>query len=99
MNSTHIVSYDITSNKLRRKVEKELKNYGIRLQYSVFSCRISTVELQNLRSGLLDLLAVNAKYCKSTDSIIIFSHLDVHRVEFIQGEGKIFVDYAIVGGT
>ena len=35
----YIVSYDITSNKLRRKIAKELENYGVRVQYSVFECR------------------------------------------------------------
>lgn len=37
----YIVSYDIASNKLRRKIAKELENYGIRVQYSVFECDLT----------------------------------------------------------
>ncbi len=37
----YIVSYDITSDRLRNKVAKILLGYGKRVQYSVFECDIS----------------------------------------------------------
>ena len=32
----YLISYDITKDKVRRKVDKELENYGRRVQFSVF---------------------------------------------------------------
>lgn len=37
----YVVSYDISSDRIRNKVAKELKNYGKRVQYSVFECNIT----------------------------------------------------------
>ena len=44
----YIVSYDISSNKLRRKIAKELENYGIRVQYSVFECDLDHDRYQEM---------------------------------------------------
>ncbi len=52
----YIVSYDITSNKLRRKIAKELENYGIRVQYSVFECTLDKERYDELYSKLLRLM-------------------------------------------
>ncbi len=38
--SDYAVVYDIGSNRERRKIEKILKNYGFRIQKSVFECRM-----------------------------------------------------------
>ena len=37
----YLVSYDIESDRLRKKISDTLENYGIRIQYSVFECEIS----------------------------------------------------------
>lgn len=37
----YVVSYDISSNRLRNKVAEVLLEYGRRMQYSVFECDIS----------------------------------------------------------
>jgi len=52
----YIISYDITSNKLRRKIAKELENYGIRVQYSVFECDISKAKLKEAYVKLVHLM-------------------------------------------
>lgn len=54
----YLVSYDISSDKLRSKVAKELLNYGRRVQYSVFECRISQNDFNELYKKLA-LLTVN----------------------------------------
>jgi CRISPR-associated protein Cas2 len=38
--SDYAIVYDISSNRERTKIEKILKNYGFRIQKSVFECRM-----------------------------------------------------------
>ena len=59
-----MISYDIASDKVRNKITSELKNYGNRVQYSVFECSISEVKYRELYGKLL-------AFCleESTDSI------------------------------
>ena len=52
----YIISYDITSNKLRRKIAKELENYGIRVQYSVFECNIDKTRLKEVYAKMVNLM-------------------------------------------
>lgn len=51
-----VVSYDIVSDKRRRRVYKLLEGYGERQQYSVFECIVSDKGLTGLRSKLLSLI-------------------------------------------
>lgn len=51
----YLVSYDISSNKLRNKVAKKLKNYGKRVQFSVFECDIDTKDYKRMYQDLLEL--------------------------------------------
>lgn len=44
----YLVSYDITSDKRRRKIAKILENYGKRIQYSVFECDLSEERYRKL---------------------------------------------------
>ncbi len=43
-----MVSYDITDNKSRRRVQKILEGFGERVQYSVFECAISESQYKRL---------------------------------------------------
>ena len=52
----YIVSYDISNDKIRNKVSKELQNFGIRVQYSVFECRLSDTQLQEMYGRLATLM-------------------------------------------
>jgi CRISPR-associated protein Cas2 len=52
MNQLIIVSYDITDDQKRARVAKILKDYGSRVQYSVFECRISEKQLDDLKNRL-----------------------------------------------
>lgn len=48
-----LISYDISDNRMRRKVAKELENYGVRVQYSVFECNLSAKQYQELYAKLI----------------------------------------------
>jgi CRISPR-associated protein Cas2 len=49
-----VVAYDIVQDRRRTKVMNTLKNFGLRVQYSVFECELSAPRadelLQRLRS-------------------------------------------------
>lgn len=47
-----VVSYDIVSDKRRRRVSKLLEGYGERQQYSVFECDVSEKRLAELKRKL-----------------------------------------------
>ena len=60
--SDYAVVYDITANGERRRVEKVLKDFGFRIQKSVFECRmdrrakkelIEKLEKLNLKTGFV----------------------------------------------
>ena len=54
-----LVSYDVATSdkkgqKRLRRVAKVCKNYGQRVQYSVFECIVDPAQLVNLKSALVD---------------------------------------------
>ncbi|MCI5167833.1 MAG: CRISPR-associated endonuclease Cas2 [Candidatus Electrothrix sp. GM3_4] len=51
-----MIAYDISEDRIRYRVAKILENYGTRVQYSVFECRLREQEGRLLREQLLDLL-------------------------------------------
>ena len=73
----YVISYDIASDKVRNKIASELKNYGNRVQYSVFECSISEVKYRELYGKLL-------AFCleESTDSIRIYYICDSCKGKF-----------------
>lgn len=52
----YLVSYDISSNRLRTKVAKLLEGYGRRVQYSVFECDLVEKRYQELYKKLIELI-------------------------------------------
>lgn len=68
-----LVLYDIQSTKLRTKFAKFLKQYGRRVQYSVFEIINSPRILENIRIG------IRTKFERSFgqgDSVLIYSIAD-----------------------
>ena len=54
----YTVAYDITDDKRRNKVAKILKDFGTRIQYSVFECNIdrrAQLRLQSRLEKVIDL--------------------------------------------
>lgn len=53
----YVVSYDIASDRLRNKIAKILEGYGVRIQYSVFECRLNEKKYKEMYGKLLELMA------------------------------------------
>ena len=52
----YLVSYDISSDRVRGKVAKKLLDYGKRVQYSVFECDLDKKRYKEMYRELLKLL-------------------------------------------
>lgn len=48
----YVITYDIPSDKRRKKVADLLEGYGRRVQYSVFECVLSAEKYQELQQRL-----------------------------------------------
>ena len=48
----YIVTYDIPSDKRRKKVSDLLEGYGRRVQYSVFECLLTSTQYEELQQRL-----------------------------------------------
>lgn len=62
----YIITYDIASNKIRKKIAEILSEYGIRIQYSVFECKLTNRENDELKKELEEL------DISKNDSVILF---------------------------
>ncbi len=52
MRISYLVCYDICDDKRLRRVFKTMRNYGDHLQYSVFECQFTTMDLARCRAEL-----------------------------------------------
>ena len=52
----YVVSYDIPDDRRRNEVHDTLKDYGTRVQYSVFECNLEPAQLLELREQLATLV-------------------------------------------
>ena len=52
-----VVSYDIPNDRRRLRLANALKDFGVRVQYSVFECHLQPEELEKLRQRLGPLVA------------------------------------------
>ena len=86
MSDIYLVSYDITSNKLRRKIEKTLKNYGFRIQYSIFQCIGDKEKMAGVLDALGGVLKTHERYVTDSDSIIVIGGIGEGKMSYILGE-------------
>lgn len=56
--SLTVVAYDVTDDRRRQRVADVLMDYGVRLQYSVFECRMDARRLADLKRRLAPLLLI-----------------------------------------
>jgi CRISPR-associated protein Cas2 len=56
MRKWHLVTYDIRDDTRLRRVARLMEGHGERIQYSVFRCRLSPIELERLRWELTRLV-------------------------------------------
>ena len=52
----YVVAYDIVQDRRREKVMNALKDFGLRVQYSVFECELTSGRLDVLRQRLHKLI-------------------------------------------
>lgn len=73
-----IITYDVTDDKRREKIATQLKNYGQRVQKSVFECYLEKEQLIELKEKLekiMDFAEDNIRYyylCKKDEKNIKF---------------------------
>lgn len=53
----HLITYDVREPKRLRRVAKKLEGYGVRVQFSVFRCRLDQETLEKLHWELNRLMA------------------------------------------
>mgnify|MGYP001040444824 FL=1 len=82
-----VVSYDISNDKRRTKAAKTLEDFGARVQYSVFECRLLPAEFNKLRKRLQPFVR------EAQDSIRFYfiGAEDVGRIQ-VMGAGKVTED-------
>lgn len=56
MRNTYLVCYDIRDAKRLRKVFKTMRDFGDHLQYSVFECQWTAIDLARCRAALADII-------------------------------------------
>src|SRR5271166_2297161 len=54
--NTFLVTYDICDDKRLRKVFKAMRDFGDHLQYSVFECQFTPIDLAKCRYALADII-------------------------------------------
>ncbi len=59
MRNTYLVSYDICDDKRLRKVFKTMRDFGDHLQYSVFECQFTPIDLAKCRHELSQIIKHN----------------------------------------
>jgi len=52
----YVIAYDIVHNRRRTKVMNRLKDFGLRVQFSVFECDLDAARLKQLKEDVLPLL-------------------------------------------
>lgn len=80
-----LISYDVNTEQKEgqrrlRLVAKACKNYGQRVQYSVFECRVNDVGFERLKSKLLGIIK------PEEDSLRIY-HLHGPREKYLEAYG------------
>ncbi len=83
----YIVSYDIESDRTRTRLAKRLKDFGFRVQFSVFEADVDDRELEELKKVLSE------TELEARDSIRLYGLCQhcLKRVE-IWGQGEVRVD-------
>lgn len=56
MRNSYIVCYDICDPKRLRQVYKTMRGWGDHIQYSVFECQLTKMDIARLRSTLADII-------------------------------------------
>ncbi|MCM1322147.1 MAG: CRISPR-associated endonuclease Cas2 [Bacteroides sp.] len=82
----YFISYDISNPKRLNKAAKILENFGIRIQFSFFECEMEKMQLEEIKSALLEVIN------KKEDSLRIYPLCqDCASKSMALGNGDIFI--------
>ena len=84
-NNISLVCYDITSDVLRRKIDKAMKDFGVRIQFSIFLCRLDVEGMDHCRDKLKKVLTLYSQEKKPGDSLLIFERLQPEWMDCMLG--------------
>lgn len=56
MKTVYLISYDVADARRLRQTYRKLCGFGVALQYSVFRCELSSLQLLSLKEGLWSIL-------------------------------------------
>ena len=56
MQNSYLVTYDIADAKRLRQVFKTMKNWGNHIQFSVFECQLTKIDLLECQSELQEII-------------------------------------------
>jgi CRISPR-associated protein Cas2 len=56
MRTSYLICYDISDDKRLRRVFQKMRNYGDHLQYSVFECQLTAMDLARCRAELAEII-------------------------------------------
>jgi CRISPR-associated protein Cas2 len=86
-----MLTYDITNDKLRTKIHRYLRNYGLNTQYSVFEMIVTDIELRKIVAYLSNVVPLDPgdnvrlyDICKSCSRNItkLGDGIDLHQLEY-----------------
>lgn len=55
---TYIVTYDVRDDKRLKKVAMKMEGFGVRIQYSVFKCKLSDREMERMKWEVTSLMKI-----------------------------------------
>ena len=82
-----VVSYDISDDRRRRKVMEAMEDFGARVQFSVFECRLLPTEIRSLKRRLMP----HVREARDSIRFYYIGADDVGRIEVI-GSGQVTED-------
>jgi CRISPR-associated protein Cas2 len=56
MRTSYLVCYDISDDKRLRRVFQTMRNFGDHLQFSVFECQLTAMDLARCRAALAEII-------------------------------------------
>lgn len=56
MRNSYLICYDIADDKRLRKVFRTMRDFGDHLQFSVFECQLTPIDLARCRATLSDII-------------------------------------------
>ena len=95
MSDIYFISYDIAGNKLRGKIEKTLKNYGFRVQYSIFQCVADKEKITKAISAVENVMKLYERFISKNDSVMVIGGVAGEKIRYILGEEPNLAQYLI----